>query len=154
AADSTTLSVVLPEAVSYVSAKVDRGPGCTAAGSTLTCPLGPFATNATSQVSLTVTVKTPGQLVCSASVASVPVDGDLRDNTAFLQPGGAPIPPTPPPAPVRKAASSSAGKKVHGTAKANRLVGTAHDDVLAGLGGNDTLLGGRGDDQLFGGPGN
>jgi hypothetical protein len=151
AADTATLTVVLPSRVALVSAKDDRGTPCTAIDGSVTCRYGSFPTSTSTGVRIAVRVVSAGSLVCSASIATVPVDGDLRDEAAFLRLAGAPVPV--PKLPLRKVAATK-GKKVHGNAKANRIVGTRYADVLEGLGGDDTPLGGRGDDELFGGPGN
>jgi Ca2+-binding RTX toxin-like protein len=160
--DSTTLTVSLPGQVSYASAKVDRGPGCSAAGQTITCPLDFFPAGAASTVLINVQVTAAAALIASASVVSSPGDADPGDDVATLtlQLGAVsppPAPVTPPPsrnaAPARST-TSTRGITRTGTAGADRLTGTSRDDILNGLAGNDSLNGKAGHDRLEGGRGN
>ena len=81
---STTLTVNLPPQVSLTSTQVDRGPGCTASGQVVTCPLDFFPSGLTQHVILNVTVTATGTLVCSASDVSVPPDANPADDSASL----------------------------------------------------------------------
>jgi probable HAF family extracellular repeat protein len=100
--NNTTLTVNLPSQTSYNGAVVDRGPGCTSAGTTVTCSLDFFPGGQTSTVIVGAKVNSLGTLVMTTSVTSNPselnADGSV---TTTLTLGGATAPtPSPAPAPT------------------------------------------------------
>jgi hypothetical protein len=66
--------VNLPSQTSYNGALVDRGPGCNAAGNTVTCSLDFFPGEQTSTVVVGAKVTSLGTLVMSTSVFSNPAE--------------------------------------------------------------------------------
>jgi hypothetical protein len=81
-ADQTALTVKLPAGVQYLGSRVDRGPGCTPTGQTLTCNLDFFPGKLTDVVSITVKVVTATELTATASLWTLPGDSNLANNTA------------------------------------------------------------------------
>lgn len=79
-ADSAEARITL-SGLTVGAARTERGPGCSAAGSTLTCPLDFFPAGLTSSIVVTATISS---LPASAqvSVTASPPDGDLSDNSA------------------------------------------------------------------------
>jgi hypothetical protein len=71
---STTLTVNLPAGISYGGSKVDRGPGCSAAGQVVTCPLDFFPAGLSSTVLIGATVTANGTLTMATSTTSSPAD--------------------------------------------------------------------------------
>src|SRR5262249_14426808 len=153
-ADAATVTDKLPAGLTFVSAS----PGCTAAGSTLTCDAGKLASDATATFTITTSatsVAAGPTLTNTASASSPTSDPDGSPNAATAavavtnQPSPAPAAPPPsqpsgqPDLVASKTASSTTvdvGRTVtfvlgvanHGSADATGV--TVVDDLAAGLG--------------------
>jgi hypothetical protein len=134
----------LPAGTELVSARTNRGSGCTGT-TTLTCDLDFLSGELVGEVEIVVRVTRPGTLVNTATVAAAERDPDASNNTASATVS---VPAQEPSVPA-----ALKGVTKRGSAGANVLRGTAFADVLYGLAGNDKLLGLAGNDRLYGGPG-
>jgi hypothetical protein len=109
--NNTTLTVNLPPQTSYNGALVDRGPGCNAAGTTVTCSLDFFPGDQTSQVVIGAKVTSLGTLVMSTSVFSNPAELNADGSvTTTLNLGGSAPAPSFTPTPVSTPKPSTAPK--------------------------------------------
>ena len=154
---SSTLTLDL-NGLTYVSSQVERGPGCSASGSTVSCPLDFFPAGLTTTVRVNVQ-PTSTTVSARASVTSSPADSSSSDDVATWtaqSAATAPAASAPATGPVTTPAStpSLTPHTIVGTSRADHLMGTRNDDVLKGLGGNDVLSGGKGNDTIYGGSGN
>lgn len=113
------------------SLRVDSAPGCTVAGTSVTCPL--VAGEVMSERSLLVTPRSPGPHSLAAAIS--PEDADVSDDTDSAVAGTALVCDNAP------------------TGAADAVVGGSSADILCGLGGNDTFRGLAGNDLIFGGSG-
>lgn len=80
AAADVVVTDSLPPSVKFVSAATTQG-ACTRSGTTLTCPLGRLAPDATATVTVVVKAGSPGLILNTASVAGTTPDPDSADNT-------------------------------------------------------------------------
>jgi hypothetical protein len=80
----TTLNVTLPSQATYNGSIVDRGPGCTSAGQTLSCPLDFFPGDQHSTVIVGARVNSLGTLQMSTSVSSDPQELNTTDGSATI----------------------------------------------------------------------
>jgi hypothetical protein len=99
--DSTVLTVHLPAGVQVDGFQSHRGPGCTLAGLTLTCPLDFFPGKYSDTVYVMVKAIANGDLVASGSVWSTPTDSNAANDTASLTLHVGAAPANVPPAPAR-----------------------------------------------------
>jgi hypothetical protein len=81
-ATGVQLTLQLPDGVDYVRSYANRGPGCTAAGATITCDLAWLSPPYVAQVTIWTTLRTPGHLVATATVREDQADVNAADNTA------------------------------------------------------------------------
>lgn len=81
---STTLTVTLPSQTTYGGSNVQRGPGCSASGTTVTCPLDFFPAGLTTTVLVCATVTGNGTLTMTASTSSQPADTNPADSAVSL----------------------------------------------------------------------
>ena len=81
---STTLTVNLPAQTAYNGSVIDRGPGCSASGQTVTCPLDFFPAGLQTTVLVGARVTAAGPLVMTASTASSPADANPGDSAATV----------------------------------------------------------------------
>jgi Ca2+-binding RTX toxin-like protein len=154
--NKTDLNVQL-SGLTFTSAVVERGPGCSVSGSTVTCPQDFFPGKSSYRVLMTVAV-TALPASAAGSLVSVPSDSDPSDDkVTWTLAAPSALTPTP----VSGGGTTTTSKNTtsvptvqNGTAGADHLVGTAKADTLNGRAGNDTLMGGAGNDTLNGGPGN
>ncbi len=77
---ASTLNVDLPGGVTLVGTRVDRGPGCTASGQSVSCFLDFFPPALSSTVFLSVKVSSLGALVLTTSTSSSPGDANPADS--------------------------------------------------------------------------
>jgi len=107
---NTTLTVTLPAQTSYNVSVVDRGPGCTSSGQTVTCSLDFFPAGQQSTVIVGARVSSVGTLVMTTSVSSSPGELNTTDGsvTNTLTVGSSTSPGTPGPSPVTKPPTPSA----------------------------------------------
>lgn len=140
---SSTLTLTLPAAASYLRSTSSRGGACTHSGSEVRCALGSFPSGSAATATVDLKVTGGGSLSATAQVDSSTADQNPSDNVALLT------------VTVKDTTGSSPGGKVEmGTAGPDHLTGGAGNDVLSGEGGNDVLDGGAGNDVLKGGAGN
>jgi hypothetical protein len=108
---SSTLTVILPAQTAYNGAVVDRGPGCSASGQTITCPLDFFPAGMQDTVMVGARVTGTGTLLMSASTQSSPGQSNPADGVASLslQIGGqvVPVSPVTPLTPPSRSTSSN-----------------------------------------------
>jgi len=109
---ASTLTVNLPSQVAFNGSITDRGPGCTASGQTVTCPLDFFPAGLQDTVTIGARVAQPGTLVMTTSTSSSPPEIAPDDGVASstIQIAAAPAPPTTTPAaprPTRTAARAA-----------------------------------------------
>ena len=103
--DSSTLTVNLPAQTSYNGAIIDRGPGCSASGQTVTCPLDFFNFGLQTTVTIGAKVNALGTLVMSTAINSSPGEANPSDGVVTVSlnlTGSSPAPPaafTPPTVP-------------------------------------------------------
>jgi uncharacterized repeat protein (TIGR01451 family) len=139
-AQKVIVTDTLPANVSLVSARPNRGPGCTGSR-TITCDLDFLSGTIVATVDVVVRVTAAGQIANTATARVVPSDPIPANNTATARVSSPEGPKT------------SKGITRRGTPGADVLRGTPYGDVLSGLGGNDRLWGLAGADRLFGGAG-
>jgi hypothetical protein len=77
----TNLTVNLPTQTSYNGSVVDRGPGCTNSGTTVTCSLDFFPSDLPSTVIVGAKVNSLGTLVMTTSVTSGPSEANTTDGS-------------------------------------------------------------------------
>ncbi len=113
-ADSSTLAIDLA-GVAYGSAQVDRGPGCSGSGSTISCSLDFFPGGTTSRTIVNLTL-TSLPATARVSVSSSPGDSDPSDNSASWSLSAPPPVPTTPlpitPVPYQPPAPKPAGPRL------------------------------------------
>jgi hypothetical protein len=112
ASNDTTLTVNLPSQVSYQGSRVDRGPGCTVNGQTISCNLDFFSPGLSSTVSIGAQVNATGTATLTTSSYSSPQEYNPADSaityTLTLGSGTTATPPpvtTPPPSATDAAAT-------------------------------------------------
>jgi uncharacterized repeat protein (TIGR01451 family) len=137
-AEKIVVTDTLPANVQLVSARANRGPGCTGSR-VISCDLDFLSGTLVATVDVVVRVTAPGAVENTATVSVVPPDSAPANNTATVRVSPRQVP--------CKAVTR------RGTARRDVLRGTPCGDVLSGLGGNDRLLGLAGADRLFGGAG-
>ena len=97
---ASTLTVNLPAQVTYNGSVVDRGPGCSSSGQTVTCPLDFFPTGLQDTVVIGAKVTATGTLVMTTATSSSPGDTNPTDGntnvTIQVGSAAAPAPFTPP----------------------------------------------------------
>jgi uncharacterized repeat protein (TIGR01451 family) len=84
---SATVTDLLPDGFSFVSATPSQGGPCTRDAQTLTCPLGPLAVNASATIDLVGTATDAGTQKNTAIVSTVEpkrIDPDLTNNVASV----------------------------------------------------------------------
>jgi uncharacterized repeat protein (TIGR01451 family) len=146
AANKVVVSDTLPATVELVSARANRGQGCTGS-QTITCDLDFLSGTLVGTVEAVVRVRAAGEIVNRASASVQPSDPNPSNNTATARV----IVEQPPD--EGEESGSQKGVTRTGTARADILRGTPYADVLTGLGGNDRLFGLGGPDRLVGGRG-
>lgn len=149
-ASNVVVTHALPDGLEPLSAKANRGPGCTTQTRTVSCPLDFISAGTIGEIELLARASSAGTHVLRATVSASETDAKPTNNTVALTvDAGTTSAPSPTPAPPAAPVSGSRS----GTAGADTLVGTSRNDTLKGLGGNDRLSGGRGNDRLEGGAG-
>ena len=80
-ATDVVATINLPSQVTFVSASVDRGSGCTGT-TTLTCDLGVLSGTLVATVQVVTQVTQAGTLVATASMTTTPGDSNTANNSA------------------------------------------------------------------------
>ena len=81
---ASTLMVNLPSQVAYNGSIVDRGPGCSVSGQTLSCPLDFFPSGLQDTVIVGAKVASTGTLVMTSSTSSFPADVNPSDSNTSV----------------------------------------------------------------------
>lgn len=98
-ATDVVATINLPSQVTFASATVNRGSGCTGT-TTLTCDLNYLNGTLVATVQIVTQVNQTGTLVATASMTTTPGDSNTANNTATSTITISPPPPPPPPPPV------------------------------------------------------
>ncbi len=108
--NSSILTINLPAQLRLVTSSVDRGPGCSSSGQTLTCPLDFFPSGLTSTVFVTVQVAATGTFALTTSTFSSPSEQTPGNGVAnlSLSVGSVVVPPATPSVPAGAGTSSKA----------------------------------------------
>jgi hypothetical protein len=106
---STTLVVNLPSQVTYGGFKVDRGPGCSAAGQVVTCPLDFFPAGLSSTVLIGATANANGTLTLTTSTASSPAETKPSDSAVTFTLTIGAVTPAPTPSPPQPSRTKTTG---------------------------------------------
>ena len=119
-ATKVVVTDVLPANVELVSARSNRGPGCTGSP-TVTCDLDFLSGSLVASVEIVVRITGPGPIVAAATARAEPGDVDLSNNTATatVQPSAVSTRPSPP----TRAPSAQKGVRRTGTAQSRRPPG-------------------------------
>lgn len=150
------LTFALPQSLELVSTYAERGPGCTASGGQVACPLVYLDGSQSTNVRATMRVRANGPVTTTASVRSSEGDLNAADNqTTYSFTAGPVTPAAPPPAtPPPTTVILPVGTTKTGSPSGDTMRGAGGHDTFRGLGGADRLYGGSGNDRLFGGAGN
>ncbi len=152
-ASKVVVTDTLPANVQLVSARANRGPGCSGSA-TITCDLDFLSGAIVGTVEVVVRLTAAGEVVNTAGATVQPSDPVPSNNTATARVTVGPdTDEGPPPKKGVKLTGTARADVLRGTPYPDRLTGLGGNDRLLGLGGVDTLLGGRGADTLDGGPG-
>jgi uncharacterized repeat protein (TIGR01451 family) len=154
-ASDVSLSFTLPQSLELLSTYAEKGPGCTASGTTTVCPLVFLDGSTSTSVRATVRVRANGPLTTTAAVTSSEGDLNRADNQATYTFTAGPVTPVaqPPATPLVQVLPPT-GVTKSGSPSSDTMYGAGGADTLRGLGGADRLFGGSGNDRLFGGAGN